>query len=68
MGCFRSRNERFNWNDMMPAEKMRVIEVCELRRQKVEAMLAAKRQLPQNPQNPGETEPDSSPAPNQSAG
>lgn len=47
MGCFRSRTERFNWNDMMPAEKMRVIEVCELRRQKVEAMLAAKRQATQ---------------------
>lgn len=49
MGCFRSRNERFNWNDMMPAEKMRVIEVCELRRQKVEAMLAAKRAAADNP-------------------
>jgi uncharacterized protein len=48
LGCFRSRNERFNWNDMMPSEKMRVIEVCELRREKVEAMLAAKRAAAEN--------------------
>lgn len=44
MGCLRSRTERQKWNEMMPAEKMRVIELCDLRRAKLEAMLKAKRE------------------------
>lgn len=39
MGCLRSRVERQKWNDLMPAEKMRVIELCDLRKVKLaEAM------------------------------
>jgi predicted Fe-S protein YdhL (DUF1289 family) len=42
LGCLRSRTERQKWNDLMPAEKMRVIDLCELRKAKLNAMLAAK--------------------------
>lgn len=40
MGCLRSRTERQKWNDMMPAEKMRVLDLCKLRKEKVTAILA----------------------------
>ena len=43
MGCLRSRTERQNWNDLMPAEKMRVLDLCDLRKKKIEAMIAAKK-------------------------
>ena len=36
LGCFRSRNERFNWNDMTPVQKMRVIDLCKKRKEIVE--------------------------------
>lgn len=39
MGCLRSRTERQKWNDMMPAEKMRVLDLCKLRKEKVAAIL-----------------------------
>jgi predicted Fe-S protein YdhL (DUF1289 family) len=42
LGCLRSRTERQKWNDLMPAEKMRVIDLCALRKAKLTAMLAAK--------------------------
>lgn len=42
LGCLRSRTERQRWNDMMPSEKMRVIDVCQLRREKLEALMQAK--------------------------
>jgi len=38
LGCLRSRTERQRWNSMMPAEKMRVIDVCRLRKAKLEAL------------------------------
>lgn len=44
LGCLRSRTERQRWNGMMPAEKMKVIDVCKLRRQKLEALLLAKQE------------------------
>lgn len=44
LGCLRSRTERQRWNEMMPAEKMKVIDVCKLRRQKLEALLRAKQE------------------------
>ena len=36
LGCFRSRNERFNWNDFTPVQKMRVIDLCKKRKEIVE--------------------------------
>ena len=44
MGCLRSRAERQKWNELMPAEKMRIIELCDLRRAKLEALIKAKRE------------------------
>jgi predicted Fe-S protein YdhL (DUF1289 family) len=44
LGCLRSRTERQRWNDMMPSEKLRVIDVCKLRRQKLESLLQAKQE------------------------
>lgn len=44
LGCLRSRTERQRWNDMMPSEKLRVIDVCKLRRQKLEGLLQAKQE------------------------
>jgi len=43
MGCLRSRTERQNWNDLMPAEKMRILDLCDLRKKKIQAMIAAKK-------------------------
>jgi predicted Fe-S protein YdhL (DUF1289 family) len=43
MGCLRSRTERQNWKDLMPAEKMRVIEICDIRKVKLAAALKAKK-------------------------
>lgn len=42
LGCLRSRNERLNWKDLAPCEKMRVIELCDARRAKLKAMAEAK--------------------------
>ncbi len=44
MGCLRSRTERLKWNDMMPAEKMRVLDLCKLRKEKVAAILKQQQQ------------------------
>ncbi len=44
LGCLRSRTERQKWNDYMPAEKMRVIDLCALRKAKLEAMIKAKKE------------------------
>jgi predicted Fe-S protein YdhL (DUF1289 family) len=44
MGCLRSRTERQKWNDFMPAEKMRVIEVCDIRKAKMAIALKAKKE------------------------
>jgi predicted Fe-S protein YdhL (DUF1289 family) len=44
MGCLRSRTERLNWKDLMPAEKMRVIEVCDIRKIKLAEALKAKQE------------------------
>jgi len=43
MGCLRSRTERLKWNDLMPAEKMRVLDLCDLRKKKVKAILEAQK-------------------------
>ncbi|EAT13441.1 hypothetical protein RED65_01735 [Oceanobacter sp. RED65] len=43
MGCLRSRVERQKWNEMMPAEKMKVLDLCKLRKQKLEAIIAKKK-------------------------
>lgn len=44
MGCLRSRTERLNWKDLMPAEKMRVIEICDIRKIKLAEALKAKKE------------------------
>ncbi|MGK0445546.1 MAG: putative Fe-S protein YdhL (DUF1289 family) [Bermanella sp.] len=44
MGCLRSRIERQKWNDLMPAEKMRVLDLCELRKQKIAAIIKAQQE------------------------
>jgi len=44
MGCLRSRTERQRWKDLMPAEKMRVVELCDLRKSKLAEMLQAKKE------------------------
>ena len=44
MGCLRSRVERQKWNDLMPAEKMRVLDLCELRKQKIAAIIKAQQE------------------------
>lgn len=44
MGCLRSRTERQKWNDFMPVEKMRVIELCDLRKAKLEEAMKAKKE------------------------
>lgn len=49
MGCLRSRTERLKWNDLMPAEKMRVLDLCELRKKKVKAILEAQKAKLSNP-------------------
>ncbi|GAA6133307.1 hypothetical protein NBRC116188_00960 [Oceaniserpentilla sp. 4NH20-0058] len=49
MGCLRSRTERQKWNDFMPAEKMRVLDLCTLRKKKLEAMIKAKQEAQSSP-------------------
>lgn len=44
MGCLRSRTERQKWNDFMPVEKMRVIELCDLRKAKLAEAMKAKQE------------------------
>ncbi|MAA70762.1 MAG: DUF1289 domain-containing protein [Bermanella sp.] len=43
MGCLRSRVERQKWNDLMPAEKMRVLDLCALRKKKIAAIMQAQK-------------------------
>lgn len=43
LGCFRSRNERYNWNDLAPVKKMRVIDLCKKRKEIVEQKRREKR-------------------------
>jgi predicted Fe-S protein YdhL (DUF1289 family) len=45
LGCFRSRDERFNWNKLTPPEKRKVLELCKQRGQRRKAK--AKKQLQQ---------------------
>ena len=47
MGCLRSRTERQKWNELMPAEKMRVIDLCRLRKEKLKAIKAKHQQTQQ---------------------
>lgn len=46
LGCFRSRDERFNWNKLTAPEKRRVLELCKQRGQRRKAK-AKKEQLQQ---------------------
>jgi len=49
MGCLRSRVERQNWNDLMPAEKMRVLDLCKLRKKKIAAIIQAQKEHASKP-------------------
>lgn len=42
-GCFRSRDERFNWLKFDNAEKRTVLRLCQQRRQRVVAAILAQR-------------------------
>ncbi|WP_283786548.1 DUF1289 domain-containing protein [Bermanella sp. WJH001] len=44
MGCLRSRVERQKWNDLMPAEKMRILDLCALRKEKIAAIIKAQQE------------------------
>ncbi|MCJ8270093.1 MAG: DUF1289 domain-containing protein [Psychrosphaera sp.] len=48
-GCFRSRDERFDWAKMTPQQKRQVIELCKKRGQRRKAK--AKKQQQQYQQN-----------------
>lgn len=54
MGCLRSRTERQKWNDLMPAEKMRVLDLCSLRKKKLQAMIKAKQDAQSSPDTDSE--------------
>lgn len=42
LGCLRSRTERQKWHRMMPAEKLRVMDLCALRKEKLKQIRAKK--------------------------
>ena len=44
MGCLRSRVERQKWNELMPAEKMRILDLCALRKEKIAAIIKAQQE------------------------
>ena len=44
MGCLRSRVKRQKWNDLMPAEKMRILDLCALRKEKIAAIIKAQQE------------------------
>lgn len=48
LGCFRSRDERFGWNQFTPQQKRKVIELCKQRAQRRKAK--AKKQLREDTQ------------------
>lgn len=63
MGCFRSRDERFNWNSFTPQQKRKVLELCKQRgmRRKAKAKKAAQQQIPvttvqEKPKEPAKSE------------
>ena len=37
LGCFRSRDERYNWANMTPEQKRRVLELCKARNKRRQA-------------------------------
>ena len=48
LGCFRSRDERFNWNNFSPQQKRKVIELCKQRglRRKAKAKKQLREEIP----------------------
>ncbi|MGP3594112.1 DUF1289 domain-containing protein [Vagococcus sp. WN89Y] len=49
-GCMRSRDERFNWQQMNDAQKQEVLRLC--RQRWLRKMRAQKSQPPEEPQQP----------------
>lgn len=44
-GCFRNRNERFNWQQFSETQKLNIIRLCQARkRRKILLLLKAKKQ------------------------
>jgi len=41
-GCFRSRQERFHWNEFTDFQKYQVVQICGVREKRVEAARRAK--------------------------
>ncbi len=48
-GCFRSREERFHWNEFTEYQKHLVVQLCQVREKRVEA--ARRKKLLQDAQN-----------------
>lgn len=48
LGCFRSRDERFNWTKFTPPEKRKVLELCKQRgaRRKAKAKKQLREEIP----------------------
>lgn len=54
LGCYRSREERFNWLKMTDEQKKQVLLLCKQRKQRHQRKLAAdKQQQTQQKQQPG---------------
>ncbi|MGQ7115119.1 DUF1289 domain-containing protein [Escherichia sp. TWPC-MK] len=55
-GCFRSRDERFNWNKMSDGEKQEVLRLCRQRlMRKLRANKPASSDEPEQPSQNGKT-------------
>ncbi|MGY6036934.1 DUF1289 domain-containing protein [Aeromonas sp. AE23HZ002T15] len=51
-GCLRSREERFNWLTMTPAEQQEVMRLCRGRKARVEAARRKAREAAEPPSSP----------------
>lgn len=51
-GCLRSREERFNWLTMTPAEQQEVMRLCRGRKARVEAARRKAREAAEQPPSP----------------
>lgn len=49
LGCFRSRDERFNWAKMTPQEKRRVLELCKNRNKRRQSKQRSEQNKQQQP-------------------
>ncbi|RRJ85424.1 DUF1289 domain-containing protein [Aestuariirhabdus litorea] len=45
VGCLRSRDERFNWNQMTQAQRARVMALCKRRRSRIKEHMAQREEV-----------------------